>query len=98
MPVKVFTALVVVDVQNDFLENGALGVPKASEVIDPINRMAQTFERVIVTQDWHCADHVSFAAIRFNCLTVSKFFGRLTVSRVQAEPIWPRAFACRCLA
>ena len=56
MPVKVFTALVVVDVQNDFLENGALGVPKASEVIDPINRMAQTFERVIVTQDWHCAD------------------------------------------
>ncbi|MBR2960157.1 MAG: bifunctional nicotinamidase/pyrazinamidase [Burkholderiaceae bacterium] len=61
MPVKVFTALVVVDVQNDFLENGALGVTKASEVIDPINRMAQTFERVIVTQDWHCADHVSFA-------------------------------------
>lgn len=62
MPVKVFTALVVVDVQNDFMEGGALAVPNASEIIDPINRMAPTFERVIVTQDWHPEDHVSFAA------------------------------------
>lgn len=62
MPVKVFTALVVVDVQNDFMEGGALAVPNASEIIEPINRMATTFERVIVTQDWHPENHVSFAA------------------------------------
>ena len=62
MPVKIFTALVVVDVQNDFMPGGALAVPDAQEIIEPINAMAKTFERVIVTQDWHPQNHISFAS------------------------------------
>lgn len=54
-------ALIVVDVQNDFLEGGALGVSKASEIIAGINRILPLFETVVFTQDWHPADHISFA-------------------------------------
>lgn len=55
-------ALIVVDVQNDFLEGGALGVNKASEIIAGINQILPLFETVVFTQDWHPADHISFAA------------------------------------
>lgn len=55
-------ALVVVDVQNDFLEAGALPVPAASEVIPVINRIAPLFETIVFTQDWHPKNHVSFAS------------------------------------
>ncbi len=55
-------ALIIVDVQNDFLEGGALGVNKASEIIAGINRILPLFETVVFTQDWHPADHISFAA------------------------------------
>ena len=54
-------ALIVVDVQNDFLEGGALGVSKASEIIAGINQILPLFEPVVFTQDWHPADHISFA-------------------------------------
>lgn len=55
-------ALIVVDVQNDFLPGGALAVPRGDEVIAPINALIQRFERVVLTQDWHPAGHVSFAS------------------------------------
>lgn len=55
-------ALVVVDVQNDFLETGALPVPVASEVIPVINKIAPLFETVVLTQDWHPKNHISFAS------------------------------------
>lgn len=54
-------ALIVVDVQNDFLEMGALAVPNGSEVIEPINKLIDRFENVTFTQDWHPSDHTSFA-------------------------------------
>ncbi len=54
-------ALIVVDVQNDFLPGGALGVPGGDEVIGVINRIAGRFELVVATQDWHPPDHGSFA-------------------------------------
>jgi len=54
--------LVVIDVQNDFCPGGALAVPRGDEVLEPIVRMAQRFEHVIHTQDWHPADHFSFAS------------------------------------
>lgn len=54
-------ALIVVDVQNDFLEGGALGVNNASEIIVGINQILSLFETVVFTQDWHPADHISFA-------------------------------------
>ncbi|WP_407180582.1 bifunctional nicotinamidase/pyrazinamidase [Bradyrhizobium sp. STM 3562] len=55
-------ALIVVDVQNDFCSGGALAVPGGEKVIPAINRMAAKFENVILTQDWHPKDHVSFAS------------------------------------
>jgi nicotinamidase/pyrazinamidase len=54
--------LLVVDVQNDFLPGGALAVSGGDQVIAPINRLAQRFANVILTQDWHTPGHVSFAS------------------------------------
>jgi nicotinamidase/pyrazinamidase len=56
-------ALLIIDVQNDFLPGGALAVPGGDEVIDPINALAADprFAVVIATRDWHPADHSSFA-------------------------------------
>lgn len=54
-------ALIVVDVQNDFLEGGALAVPAGSEVIPVINKLTPQFSTVVFTQDWHPKDHISFA-------------------------------------
>jgi nicotinamidase/pyrazinamidase len=55
------TVLIVVDVQNDFCPGGALAVPNGDEVIRPINRLIQSFEHVVLTQDWHPKSHSSFA-------------------------------------
>lgn len=54
--------LIVVDVQNDFLPGGALAVPEGDAVVEPINRMMERFHLVVATQDWHPADHGSFAS------------------------------------
>ncbi len=56
------TVLIIVDVQNDFLPGGALAVPDGDAVVAPINRLAQFFEHVLLTQDWHPPGHVSFAS------------------------------------
>jgi nicotinamidase/pyrazinamidase len=55
-------ALVVVDLQNDFLHGGALAVPGGDEVVDVINHAQERFDLIIATQDWHPRNHVSFAA------------------------------------
>ena len=59
-------ALLIVDLQNDFLPGGALAVPHGDAVIDPINRLADLYARsqlpVYASRDWHPGDHVSFAA------------------------------------
>jgi nicotinamidase/pyrazinamidase len=63
--VKLFpdrSALLVVDVQNDFCPGGALGVRDGDAVVAPINRLMARFRHVVLTQDWHPVDHVSFAA------------------------------------
>jgi nicotinamidase/pyrazinamidase len=54
--------LLVVDVQNCFLPGGSLAVKDGDKVIPVINRVAPSFEHVILTQDWHTAGHVSFAS------------------------------------
>ena len=54
--------LLAVDVQNDFCSNGALAVPDGEKVVPAINRIAQKFHNVVLTQDWHPKDHVSFAS------------------------------------
>ncbi len=55
-------ALVIVDVQNDFCPGGALPVPEGDQVVPIINQIQPEFDLVVATQDWHPADHGSFAA------------------------------------
>ena len=54
--------LLVVDIQNDFCPNGALAVAGGDEVVSVINKLSRRFAHVILTQDWHCVDHLSFAS------------------------------------
>jgi nicotinamidase/pyrazinamidase len=53
---------VVVDVQNCFVPGGSLAVKGGDEVVPLVNRLATRFRHVVLTQDWHTADHVSFAS------------------------------------
>jgi nicotinamidase/pyrazinamidase len=55
-------ALIVVDMQNDFCEGGALAVPGANAIVPLVNRLIGRFDHVVMTQDWHPAGHASFAA------------------------------------
>jgi len=55
-------ALIVIDVQNDFCPGGNLAVTDGDAVVAPINAMMADFDAVVLTQDWHPADHLSFAS------------------------------------
>jgi nicotinamidase/pyrazinamidase len=55
-------ALVLVDIQNDFLPGGALAVPEGDAVVPVANRLQPAFDLVVATQDWHPSNHGSFAA------------------------------------
>jgi nicotinamidase/pyrazinamidase len=55
-------ALIIVDLQNDFLPGGALPVPTGDEVIPLANELQRHFDLILATQDWHPPDHGSFAA------------------------------------
>jgi nicotinamidase/pyrazinamidase len=54
--------LIVVDVQNCFVPGGSLAVKEGDRIVPLINRLAKTFKHVVLTQDWHTADHISFAS------------------------------------
>jgi nicotinamidase/pyrazinamidase len=74
--------LLVVDVQRDFCPGGALAVPGGDEIVPAINRLAQCFAHVILTQDWHPAGHSSFASAhpsRQPFETVELAYGRQTL-------------------
>lgn len=53
-------ALLVVDLQNDFCPGGALAVPEGDRIVEPLNRLAGAFDRVVATRDWHPPNHGSF--------------------------------------
>jgi len=55
-------ALLLIDIQNDFLPGGALAVPHGDDVVPVANRQMPAYELVVATQDWHPADHLSFAS------------------------------------
>jgi len=54
--------LLIVDLQNDFCENGALEVPEANSIVPVVNRLIYSFDNIIQTQDWHPEGHHSFAS------------------------------------
>ena len=54
--------LIIVDVQNDFIPGGALEVPEGDQIIPVINSIQEKFDLVVATQDWHPANHSSFAS------------------------------------
>ena len=56
------TALLVIDVQNCFLPGGSLEVGEVAQVIPVINSIRDQFDVVVLTQDWHCPQHISFAS------------------------------------
>ena len=78
------TALIIVDVQNDFLPGGALAVPDGDAIVPLVNRLAARFANVILTQDWHPPGHASFA---------SRHAGRAPFETIdlhgQPQVLWP---------
>ena len=62
MTISPTDALIVVDVQNDFLPGGSLAVPGGHAIVPIVNALAERFEVVVVTQDWHPEGHHSFAS------------------------------------
>ena len=81
-------ALIIIDVQNDFCRNGALAVPDGDQVVPVINKIVSSFDKVIATQDWHPANHVSFAS------THQKNTGDLIMINSIEQILWPG----RCVA
>ncbi len=77
-------ALLLVDLQNDFLPGGALAVPGGDEVVPVANLLQLHFDRVIATQDWHPADHGSFASNY-----VGRQPGELVELAGQPQILWP---------
>lgn len=62
MQISETDVLLVIDVQNDFCQGGALAVPDGDAVVPVINRLLRRFPHAVLTQDWHPADHSSFAS------------------------------------
>ena len=62
LPLQSSDALLVIDMQTDFLPGGPLAVPGGDAIVPGINALARRFEHVILTQDWHPAGHISFAS------------------------------------
>jgi nicotinamidase/pyrazinamidase len=77
-------ALIVIDVQNDFCPGGALAVAGGDEIINRINRLMGDFATVVLTQDWHPANHASFAANHPGAAPFS-----LTTMPYGPQVLWP---------
>lgn len=77
-------ALLVVDLQHDFLPGGALAVAGGDEIVAPIARLAPAFTTVVATQDWHPPGHVSFASTHPG----AKPFETIALSQGPQE-LWP---------
>jgi nicotinamidase/pyrazinamidase len=76
-------ALLVIDVQNDFMPGGALAVANGDTIVPLINALAKKFDHVILTQDWHPPQHISFATThgKENFETIEAHYG--------SQTLWP---------
>jgi len=79
-------ALIIVDIQNDFLPGGALAVNKGDEIISIVNKLQKSgyFDLIIATQDWHPQDHGSFASNHPG----KKPFEKILLSELE-QILWP---------
>lgn len=77
-------SLILVDIQNDFLPGGALAVPDGDAVIPVVNAIQPAFPLVVATQDWHPANHGSFAANHPG----KKVFERVELNGLP-QTLWP---------
>ena len=77
-------ALVIVDVQNDFMPGGQLEVPQGNMIIPPINRLQKKIDLILATQDWHPQNHKSFASNHLN----KKPFERIILNGLE-QILWP---------
>lgn len=76
-------ALIIIDVQNDFLKDGALAIKNSNSIIPLINRLIPHFSHVVATQDWHPKNHVSFAS------TFNKQVGEIVDTPNGKQILWP---------
>lgn len=77
-------ALIVIDVQNDFCPGGALAVADGDAIIPAINQLMDDFNTIVLTQDWHPADHTSFASNHAGAAPFS-----LTQMSYGPQVLWP---------
>ena len=78
-------ALIVIDMQNDFCPGGALAVAGGDQIVAPINDMMRDYDAVVLTQDWHPADHSSFAENHRDAQPFS-----VTQMPYGPQVLWPR--------
>ncbi|WP_375618209.1 MULTISPECIES: bifunctional nicotinamidase/pyrazinamidase [unclassified Bartonella] len=77
-------ALIVIDVQNDFLLGGALAVPQGDAILPAVNNLINHFDHIILTQDWHPKNHCSFAS----CYPEKKPYDTVTLD-YGPQILWP---------
>lgn len=77
-------ALILIDVQKDFMPGGSLEVPQGDMIVPVINKLQRYFDLIVATQDWHPRNHKSFASNHLN----KKPFEKVTVKGIQ-ETLWP---------
>ena len=80
----IMKALLLIDIQNDFLPGGSLAVPEGDLIIPICNELQHHFDLVVATQDWHPANHKSFASQH----PASKVFDVIDLEGLQ-QVLWP---------
>ena len=76
-------ALLLIDIQNDFIPGGSLAVPRGNEVVPVCNAIQRHFELVVATQDWHPQNHKSFASVH-----LKKVFEVIDLNGL-SQVLWP---------
>ena len=76
-------ALLIVDLQNDFLPGGALAIPKGNQIIPTINSLLEKFSCVVASKDWHPPGHISFASRH------GKQPGEVIDTEIGKQILWP---------
>ncbi|QHL86421.1 bifunctional nicotinamidase/pyrazinamidase [Nibribacter ruber] len=77
-------ALLLIDIQNDFLPGGSLAVPDGDAIIPLVNHLQPKFDLVVATQDWHPSNHKSFAGQHAG----NKVFDTITLNGLE-QVLWP---------